>query len=135
MQSRAEALKSKISKRVMEVKKKIEEIAERLANNQMDTLEKVVDELQDTQLLGLTAIYFEFKKVEKDGEVLPFQVSHDVTLSYSDESKQTIHYSPIVEKIDEKLFEKFIEKIKIAGCFSVEVFDYGTYLVFYCEQE
>ena len=111
MQSRAEALKSKISKRVMEVKKKREEIAERLANNQMDTLEKVVDELQDTQLLGLTAIYFEFKKVEKDGEVLPFQVSHDVTLSYSDESKQTIHYSPIVEKIDEKLFEKFIEKI------------------------
>lgn len=56
MQSRAEALKSKISKRVMEVKKKREEIAERLANNQMDTLEKVVDELQDTQLLGLTAI-------------------------------------------------------------------------------
>lgn len=135
MQSRAEEINAKINKRVEEAKKKREEIAEKLANNQMDTLEKVVDKLRDTQLLGLTAIYFEFKKVEKDGEVLLFQVSHDVTLSYSDESKQTINYSPIVEKINEKIFEKFIEKIKIAGCFSVEVFDYGTYLVFYCEQE
>ena len=135
MQSRAEEINAKINKRVEEAKKKREEIAEKLANNQMDTLEKVVDELRDTQLLGLTAIYFEFKKVEKDGEVLLFQVSHDVTLSYSDESKQTINYSPIVEKINKKIFEKFIEKIKIAGCFSVEVLDYGTYLVFYCEQE